>query len=177
MRPAWVFLPAIGGAFAHAPVLRYDRLASLRRPLDGGASIHGARALGDNKTLRGALVMAGGTFVGAIALTRQRWFRERLPGELRDAPPGLYGALLGAGVVLGELPNSFVKRRLGIAPGDRRRSFIGGVLAVYDQADFVPVSALTLRPLWRMTAPELAEAFAAVACVHAAVNVAGYAIG
>ena len=80
------------------------------------------RLFGDNKTLRGALVMAGGTTVAAIALTRRRWFRDRLPGELREAPPALYGALLGAGVVLGELPNSFVKRRLGIASGDRRSS-------------------------------------------------------
>ena len=177
MRPGWAFLPALGGALAHALVLRYDLLAPLRRPLDAGASVAGMRLFGDNKTLRGALVMAGGTTVAAIALTRQRWFRDRLPGELREAPPALYGALLGAGVVLGELPNSFVKRRLGIAPGDRRSSLLGGAIAVYDQADLVPVSALTLWPLWRMTALEVAEAFAVVAGVHAAVNVAGYAIG
>ena len=41
----------------------------------------------------------------------------------------------------------------------------------------MPVSALTLWPLWRMTALEVAEAFAVVAGVHAAVNVAGYAVG
>jgi CDP-2,3-bis-(O-geranylgeranyl)-sn-glycerol synthase len=177
VRPAWAFLPALGGALAHAPVLRYDLLTPLRRPLDAGGSVGGARLLGDHKTLRGALVMAGGTTVATVALTRQSWFRERLPAELRWARPGVYGTLLAAGLVLGELPNSFVKRRLGIAPGGRRRSLLGGAIAVYDQADFVPVSALTLRPLWRMTALEVAEAFAVVASVHAAVNVAGYAIG
>ena len=41
----------------------------------------------------------------------------------------------------------------------------------------MPVSALTLRPLWRMTALEVAEAVAVVAGAHAAVNVVGYAIG
>ena len=177
MRPSWAFLPVLGGALAHAPVLRYDLLAPLRRPLDAGASLGGRRLFGDNKTLRGALVMAGGTTVAAIGLSRQRWFRDRLPGELRESPAAVYGALLGAGVVLGELPNSFAKRRLGIAPGDRRSSLLGAVLTVYDQADFVPVSALTLRPLWRMTARELAEAVAVVAAVHSAVNVAGYALG
>lgn len=177
MRPAWAFLPALGGALAHAPVLRYDLLAPLRRPLDGAVSVGGARLFGDNKTLRGALVMAGGTTAAAIALARQGWFRDRLPGELREAPPAVYGALLGAGVVLGELPNSFAKRRLGIAPGERRGSLLGAAIAVYDQADFVPMSALTLRPLWRMTAAEVAEAFAVVAAVHAAVNVVGYAVG
>jgi CDP-2,3-bis-(O-geranylgeranyl)-sn-glycerol synthase len=177
MRPSWAFLPALGGALAHAPVLRYDLLASLRRPLDGGASVGGTRLFGDNKTLRGALVMAGGTTVAAIVLARRRWFRERLPRELREAPPAAYGATLGAGVVLGELPNSFAKRRLGIAPGDRQSSLLGAAIAVYDQADFVPMSALTLRPLWRMTALEVAETFAVVAAVHSAVNVVGYVLG
>jgi hypothetical protein len=79
--------------------------------------------------------------------------------------------------VLGELPNSFAKRRVGIAPGETRSSVLGGVIAIYDQADFVLVSALTLRPLWRMRVREVAEAFAVVAAVHAAVNVAGYALG
>lgn len=174
---AWAFLPALGAAIAHAPVLRFDLLPSLERPLDGGATVGGRRLLGDNKTLRGALVMASGTTAAAVVLTRQDWFSDRLPDELREAPPALYGFLLGAGVVLGELPNSFLKRRLGIAPGDTRHSPLGVAIAVYDQADFVPVAALTLRPLWRVSAPELAGAFAVVAGVHSVVNVVGYAIG
>ena len=176
MRPGWAFLPALGGALAHAPVLRFDLLSPLKRPLDRGATLGGRRLFGDNKTLRGALVMASGTTLAAMALMRQRWFRERVPGELCEAPT-IYGLLLGAGVVLGELPNSFLKRRLGIAPGGTRRSPLGAVIGVYDQADFVPVSALTLRPLWRMTALQAAEAFAVVAAAHAAVNVVGYAVG
>jgi CDP-diglyceride synthetase len=177
MRPSWAFLPALGGALAHAPVLRFHLFEPLKRPLDEGMMLGGRRLLGDNKTVRGALVMAGGTTVAAMLLARRRWFRERLPSELRNAPPAVYGLLLGAGVVLGELPNSFVKRRLDIAPGARRSSPLGAAIAVFDQADFVLVSALTLRPLWRMTALEAAEAFAVVAGVHATVNVVGYAIG
>ena len=176
-RPSWAFLPALGGALAHAPVLRLDLLGSLKRPLDVGATLSGRPLFGANKTLRGALVMTGGTAAAAMMLARQPWFRERLPDGLRDAPPSVYGLLLGAGVVLGELPNSFIKRRLDIVPGGRRGSPVGVAIAIYDQADFVPVSALTLRPLWRMTALEVAEAFAVVAGAHAAVNVVGYAIG
>jgi hypothetical protein len=167
----------VGGALAHAPVLRFDLLAALKRPLDAGATLGGRRVFGDNKTVRGALAMAGGTTAGAIALARQPWFRERLPEELREAPPAAYGLLLGAAVVLGELPNSFAKRQLGIAPGGRRSSPLGAAIAVFDQADFVPVAALTLRPLWRMTPLQVAEAFAVVAGVHAAINVVGYAVG
>ena len=96
-------------------------MPELKRPLDGGSGV-----FGDNKTWRGALMMSGGTIAATAALTRFDWFLRRLPAELRDAPPLAYGALLGAGVVLGELPNSFLKRRLGIAPGARQKSAAGG---------------------------------------------------
>jgi hypothetical protein len=169
---AWAFLPALGGAIAHAPVLRYDLLPRLKRPLDGGSGI-----FGDNKTLRGALVMSGGTLAAALALTRLEWFRRRLPTELRDASPLAYGALLGAAVVLGELPNSFVKRRLGIEPGARGRAAPGIALALFDQGDFVLGSRVALAPLWRMSWLETLDSFARVAAVHSGVNVVGYAIG
>jgi hypothetical protein len=122
-------------------------------------------------------MMSGGTLAATAALTHFDWFRRRLPTELRDAPPLAYGALLGAGVVLGELPNSFLKRRLGIAPGARQKSLAGVAIAVLDQGDFVLGSRLTLAPLWRMSARQTLESFAVVAAVHSGVNVIGYAIG
>src|SRR5947209_9666970 len=83
----------------------------------------------------------------------------------------------GLAVWLGELPNSFVKRRLGIGPGTHRRTPAGYLLSLYDQADWVPVAALMLRPVWRMRAREIAQVFAVVAAVHLPVNVVGYAVG
>jgi hypothetical protein len=170
MRPAWAFLPALGGALAHAPVLRFDLAPSLRRPL-------AAKAFGANKTVRGALVMSAGTAVATLALHRVPAYRERLPAELRAAGPLPHGVLLGAAVVLGELPNSALKRRIGIAPGERAGSPLGVALAIHDQADFVLGAWPLLAPIWRMRPRELAEAFAAVAGAHLAVNLIGYSIG
>jgi hypothetical protein len=170
MRPGWAFLPALGGAIAHAPVLRYDLLGGLKRPL-------AAKAFGANKTVRGALVMSGGTLTATAALHRLPAYRDRLPPELRAAGPLRHGALLGAAVVLGELPNSALKRRLGIAPGERAGSALGVALAIHDQADFVLGAWPLLAPVWRMRAREVAEAFAVVAGVHIGVNLAGYAVG
>jgi hypothetical protein len=170
MRPGWAFLPALGGAIAHAPVLRYDRLGGLKRPL-------AARAFGANKTVRGALVMSGGTLAATAALHRLPAYRDRLPPELRAAGPLRHGALLGAAVVLGELPNSALKRRLGIAPGERAGSALGVALAIHDQADFVLGAWPLLAPVWRMRVRQVAEAFAVVAGVHIGVNLAGYAVG
>jgi hypothetical protein len=177
VRPGWAFLPALGGAIAHAPVLRFDLAPALRRPLDAGATLRGRRLLGDNKTVRGGLVMAGGTLAATLVLHRLDWYRRRLPPELRDAGPLRHGALLGAAVVLGELPNSVLKRQLEIGPGERASSRLGSLLAVHDQADFVLGSWPLLRPVWRMSGRELAEAFAVVAAAHMAVNLAGYALG
>jgi hypothetical protein len=170
MRPGWAFLPALGGAIAHAPVLRFDLAPGLKRPL-------APKAFGANKTVRGALVMSGGTLAAAAALHRVPAYRDRLAPELRAAGPLRHGALLGAAVVLGELPNSALKRRLGIAPGERGRSRLGVALAVHDQADFVLGAWPLLAPVWRMRAREVAEAFALVAGVHIGVNLAGYALG
>jgi hypothetical protein len=142
----------------------------LKRPLS-------ERRFGANKTVRGALVMAGGTAAAAVALHRLPAYRERLPEELRAAGPLRHGALLGASVVLGELPNSALKRRIGIPPGERAGTPLGVALALHDQADFVLGAWPLLAPVWRMRPREVAEVFAEVAAIHMAINVAGYALG
>lgn len=117
-----VFL--IGGfALAGIPHVAWLSSSASRRfavPLDGGLTIRGQRLFGGNKTLRGFVVM-----VPATALT--------FPlvafgfGGTHPANAGLWaltlnqyawlGAWAGLGFMLGELPNSFIKRQLGIAPG------------------------------------------------------------
>ena len=172
-----MLLPLLGSPLLHAPVLRYDLLRGLKRPLDGGRTVRGRRLFGDNKTWRGALVMTAGVVGASGLLWRAPRYRARLPAELRDADPLLVGGLLGAAMVVGELPNSLLKRQLGIEPGKRGRSVAGIALAVWDQADFVPVLWLFLRPVWRMRAVDVAEAAAIVLAVHIPINVIGYAIG
>ena len=167
-RDLLVLLPVLGAPLLHAPVLRFDLLPALQRPLDGGTGV-----LGANKTWRGALVMTTGVVAATLLLSLWDGWWSELPGELRDAGPLALGLLLGAGTVLGELPNSFVKRRLGIEPGGRG----GLLLAIWDQADFVPVVVLLLLPLWAMPLGSVVLAFAVVTAVHLVLNVVGYAIG
>jgi len=165
-----VFLPVLGGPLLHAPVLRWDLLAPLKRPIK--------RSLfGQNKTWRGAIVMTAGPTAAAAALHRSARYRRRLPAAVADANPLLVGGLLGLASWTGELPNSFIKRRLGIAPGAQRRSPLGVAISVFDQADWVPAAWLLLAPVWRMSPREAARTFALVAAVHVPINVIGYAIG
>ena len=83
-------------------------------PLDGGRRFRGRRLLGDNKTLRGFAVMVPGAGLTFLAMA----------GGLSIA----LGAWSGLGFMLGELPNSFVKRQLRVAPGGSPRGSTGMVL-------------------------------------------------
>jgi hypothetical protein len=161
-----VFLPVLGAVVVHAPVLKFDLFKSLKKPVDGGRGWFGT-----NKTWRGAVFMTLGPLLATLVL----W--DLMPDELRDEPALLVGLLIGLGTFLGELPNSFLKRRMGIAPGQRRTDPLGVALIVYDQADFVPGIALMLLPLWVMPIAVLLVGFVAVAAVHFLVNVIGYWIG
>ena len=176
-RSRWVLLPVVGSPLLHAPVLRWDLLQALKKPVDGGATFRGRRILGDNKTWRGALCMTAGTVVASVLLRRSRWYRSKLPPEVEAASPVVVGTLLGLAVVAGEFPNSFAKRQLGIAPGTQRRDAVGIAFSVYDQADWVPMAWLLLAPVWRMPARNAVDAFALVAALHVPVNLIGYAVG
>jgi CDP-2,3-bis-(O-geranylgeranyl)-sn-glycerol synthase len=170
-------MPILGAVLAHAPVLRFDLLRSLKRPLDGGRTIGGRRIFGDNKTWRGAVVMTAGVELAALALHRSAGYRARLPPGVRAAGPVKTGALLGIATVAGELPNSFAKRRLGLAPGGHRKDGVGVALSIVDQADFVLAAWLLLAPVHRMSVEEAAAAFATVAAIHVPINLVAYAVG
>jgi len=172
-----VFLPVLGAAITHAPVLKWDLAPWLARPLDLGVTLRGRRVFGDNKTFRGALAMFAGTASAALLLAEWPAYWSALPDEIRAAGPLTFALLVGIGTPLSELPNSFLKRRAGITPGTRQRSAIGALISLLDQGDFVLGIALVLLPIWRISLWQLAIAFAAVSLVHLLVSVVGYAIG
>ena len=177
MSALWLFLAVLGAPLLHAPVLTWDLLRPLKRPLDGGATFRGRRVLGDNKTWRGALCMTAGVVLATVALWQWPWWRAQIPDEVSASSPLLVGLLIGLGTVGGELPNSFLKRQLDIAPGRRRHGPGGVALAVLDQGDLVLGIWVALLPIWTMPVWLAAIAFAAVSAVHMAINVIGYAVG
>ena len=143
VRFAWLAAPVVIAALVHVIVLKFRWLEPLRIPLDGGASWRGRRLFGDNKTVRGAVVMIG---VSAIVAVLQGAFRiPRLEYfDYQDANLLALGLLLGIGFVVGELPNSFIKRQLGVAPG----AHAGVWHTLADQLDSVIGALLTLSFLW-----------------------------
>jgi len=88
-------------------------------PIDFGKKFFDGKPIfGRNKTVRGFL---SGLAVGtAVGLAESAFFTEY---------PILFGFLLSLGALFGDLAGAFVKRRLGLAPGD--------LLPIIDQVDFI----------------------------------------
>jgi CDP-archaeol synthase len=170
MSAGWVFLPVLGAPAAHGPVLRLDLAPGLKRPIS-------TRLFGENKTWRGALVMTTGTMLAGMALARVSAYRRRLPEPIADTNPVVVGGLLGLASWVGELPNSFIKRRIGIPPGQQLGSPVGLLFSIVDQADWVPVAALMIRPIWKISLRETTSVFGLAVAVHLPINLIGYAIG
>jgi hypothetical protein len=143
VRFVWLALPVVVAALVHLAILRLRWLEQLRVPLDGGATFRGQRVFGDNKTWRGVVVMLA---VSTATMLLQGVFRIRALEyfDYGTTNLALTGMLLGAGFVLGELPNSFLKRQLRVAPGAH-----GGVWhSVLDQLDSVIGALLLLSFVW-----------------------------
>ena len=152
----WLALPIIAAGLVHLAVMKLDLWPALRRlPIDGGLTFRGRRLFGDNKTWRGALVTISSTTVTAWALAQVHECCYRLPTlvPFAETHPVLWGLLLGTGYIVGELPNSFVKRRIGIGPGESGSGFVGAVFWVVDQLDSLAGMLLVTRPVWQPTAP------------------------
>jgi hypothetical protein len=147
----WLAVPVIVSGLVHLMVMKLDLFPGLRAmPMDGGATIRGRRVFGDNKTWRGALVTILSVTASAWALARMNDCCIHLPTlvPFAELHPVAWGLLLGTGYIVGELPNSFVKRQLDIGPGASGQGLVGRVFWVVDQLDSLAGMLLFVWPVW-----------------------------
>ncbi|MFC1769392.1 CDP-2,3-bis-(O-geranylgeranyl)-sn-glycerol synthase [Nanoarchaeota archaeon] len=133
--PMYLMLPAYVANMA--PVVFSKTLKFMAIPVDGGIKFQNKDIFGKNKTVRGLVL---GTLAGLLIAYFQ--FILQKNDILTSITILNYsnflsiGFLLGFGALLGDLIESFFKRRLNIAPGEK---FIP-----FDQLDFVLGSLLLL---------------------------------
>jgi len=152
LQGTWLMLPIIVAGLIHIAVIKLDWFRALARcPLDGRRTFRGRRLFGDNKTLRGALVMTGASALAALLLCHATDSFAAAPAvsPLQVGQPALWGFLLGAGYIAGELPNSLIKRQLGIAPGAAASGGPKALCWLFDQLDSVAGALLALSIIWR----------------------------
>lgn len=145
----WLALPVTLAGLTHVMAISRDVLPRLARTrLDGGLELRGRPLLGANKTLRGAVVMITSTVVWTSVFDSiQRALA--LDDSLRFIPRDQLGSIglglvLGLAYIVGELPNSFIKRQLGIAPGAAAEDRVRGLFWALDQLDSAVAILLAL---------------------------------
>lgn len=104
-----LFLPIAFGGIAHMIVVKRHFLSWFNTPIS-------SRLFGPNKTYRGFMCVPIFTALGAM-LT-QPIADMYLPTPVMNMPFVIHGFIAGFLYVLGELPNSFLKRQCHILPGE-----------------------------------------------------------
>jgi CDP-diglyceride synthetase len=121
----YLLFPLIVGGILHMVAVTLNILPKVKIP------IH-INAFGENKTWRGFLLMPLFTWLGLLLLRLLNPEKSlELFGQLNLHSLGIY---LGIAYVLAELPNSWIKRRLKIKPGEPSQKF-PWLFAIIDQAD------------------------------------------
>lgn len=120
-------------------------LKCLQKPMDGGKNFFdGRRIFGDNKTWKGFIgyivlniicMTVWGFVCKSAELESLNMFYDKVPNTVLNN--SIIGFLLGVAYGVFELPNSFIKRRLGIVPGKSVDGLKKSVFIFFDQADSV----------------------------------------
>ncbi len=172
--------PLLLAAIAHGLCAKYDWLNGLKRPIDLGKSYRGRRILGAHKTWRAPVIYV---FFCTLGTLIQAWLQGRgdLPQWLflvdYEADGLLVGLLMGLGMAVGELPNSFVKRQLDVAPGKRKRGLLGFAFFLLDQVDLAIGIWVFLFFLIRPSLFLVAWSFLLTIVLHVAISTVGYLLG
>jgi len=125
---------------AHVLWLRSRLAGQFSQPLDLGLTLRGRRLFGDNKRLCGFMVLPA---AAALSFAVLGSLQPGLPGWLAqgmwELGPRRYaelGFVAGLAFMAAELPNSFLKRQLGIGPGEQpRRGPLRAVFLLADRLD------------------------------------------
>ena len=167
----------------------YVKLPQVRRrnaPMDGCRTARdGKRIWGDHKTWQGFMGM---TFLTGLWMVVFAWFCSHVDWARNmaivdysqwhfPAEAFWYGSLWGFGYVLFELPNSYIKRRIDIAPGKNASGWKGFLFLFMDQADSVLGCMVFMLAFYRPSVQEALMIFVLGVGIHYIVNILLFLVG
>src|SRR5215475_4475271 len=178
---AYLFLPLLVGLALHGFCIKYDALAFLCRPIDRGRKFRGKRIFGDNKTYRGVVVVSLGTAIGfglqSLLLHRIASVRGAELFDYTFFKSVALGLTIGVAAMLSELPNSFIKRQVEIAPGTAAKGWKAVIFYLYDQIDFLLGAWLVLAIVVPVTVGRVLLSIVLLLVAHQIMSSVGYALG
>lgn len=177
----WLSMPLLIAGGIHMVLVKRNALPFLRLPLDGHATFRGRRLFGENKTWRGVAIMIPGCII-LVGLQTLLWWQFSAIRDLSffdysARSPVVVGGVMAIGYLLGELPNSFIKRQAGIEPGVTWTGLKGMFFSLLDQTDSVLGFLLFMPLYWQPTWEEALAIFLVGAGLHVAFNGFFYLLG
>lgn len=152
-------IPAIIAGIINMIWCKSSILKKIQTPIDGGKKFKdGKRILGDNKTWKGILGYILFNTVAAIIwgiickyanLNSYNFFYTNYENTIYHNL--LIGTLLGIAYSAFELPNSFIKRRIGIESGKTANGLKKYFFVFLDQADSILGCCLVVCIFYRMS--------------------------
>jgi CDP-diglyceride synthetase len=125
LKTLFIMMPLILSGILHMIIVTKDILPQLKKPIY-------LKGFGNNKTYRGVVVMPVLTIISIyITSYLMNVYKVDFFGQTNLL---LLGFCLGLGYILAELPNSWMKRKMGIKPGELSPKF-PVLFSVIDQAD------------------------------------------
>jgi hypothetical protein len=122
-------LPLIFGGILHMLAVKWDVLSYLKKPLH-------QRLFGANKTWRGFVIMPLATWPGVYIAQQLEILLDVSAPVFNLQSTVMMSLMLGLAYCLAELPNSFIKRRLGVKEGQTSHKY-KIFFIIFDQADSV----------------------------------------
>jgi hypothetical protein len=134
----------------HSLWLRSPLSLRFAKPIDCGKMFLGKRVFGDNKTWRGLMVLplAAMILFSVSSLLRSYYtpWMARGMWELSTIQYAFLGFVGGTALMLAELPNSFFKRQLNVAPGQAPKTTLLAIFcAILDRIDSVLGALIVLN--------------------------------
>lgn len=178
---SYLLLPLLVGLTFHGFCIKFKWLTILVRPIDGGRMFRGRRLFGFNKTYRGVIAVGLGTAAGfgiqAIVLHQIISIRNVELIDYSSLSWFPLGFAIGVAAMLSELPNSFIKRRLGVAPGTTASGMVGVLFYILDQVDLLLGVWLVLSFAVEVTLARILWSVVFLFLAHQIITLAGYALG
>ena len=161
-----ITLPILLSGLFFIASMKLGWFKALDKPIDFGFKFGSSDLFGPNKNWRGALIyVIGGTLVTYLMhlmQPTQNWIASVFSNN-----PLILGLAFCSTYVLGELVNSFIKRRIGIAPGSEGNFFQQFI----DNTDGALVTGLVFVFMYKVPIELLLVSLAISLVIHAATDV------
>ena len=178
---SYLFSPLLIGLTAHGFSIKYGWFSSLVAPVDNGKTFRGKRIFGENKTYRGIAMTGIGTALGfaiqAFVLHRFETFQRVELLDYSSVKIIFLGFLIGAVAMLGELPNSFLKRQIDIAPGATTDGILSLFFYIFDQIDYLPGVWIVLACFINVTFQRIVFSAVFLFFSHQIISLLGFWLG